>query len=114
MAVRLSTAIMAHPKRLDAANNLARMVSSLNPKVVIDANSTAGTLETSRRGWTKVGDDSTRHMVLQDDISTRRDFATQAERLAADGHGFTDRSATAQHVDVCHAWCTGWNRPGRA
>lgn len=84
MTVRLSTAIMAHPKRIDAANNLARMISSLNPKVVIDANPTGRTLETSRRAWATVEDDSTHHMVLQDDISTCQNFATRVKRVIAD------------------------------
>jgi hypothetical protein len=114
VTVRLTTAIMVHPRRLDSANNLARMIPSLNPKVVVDPNPTGRTLETSRLAWATVEDDSTHHMVLQDDITTCQNFATQVKRVIADLPNFAlslftnwgSRSGSAGRIAILrgHEW----------
>ncbi|MEK8143190.1 hypothetical protein NKH18_16425 [Streptomyces sp. M10(2022)] len=72
--VKLSTAIMTHPGRIEAARTLAESVAGLSPKIVVDPAPTGRTLENSIRSWNAVEDDSSHHLVLQDDCYVCDDF----------------------------------------
>lgn len=64
---KLSTAIMTHPGRIEAARSLARSIVELSPKIVVDPTPTGRTIDNAVRAWNAVEDDATHHLVLQDD-----------------------------------------------
>lgn len=69
--MKLSTAIMTHPARLEQARELAAAHPDLQPQVVIDPapDATPSSLRTARLAWSRVADDATHHLVLQDDAA---------------------------------------------
>lgn len=85
-AVRLSSAIMTHPGRLDAARALSRTLSELDPVIVVDP--APGTphscIRNARRAWAACGPSSTHHLVLQDDALPSRDFVESLRSAIAE------------------------------
>lgn len=82
--VRLSAAVMAHPRRAGAAGELARRIVELDPVVVTDPAPTGATLTTARLAWAAVGDSATHHLVLQDDVLLGLEFTTRIREAIGD------------------------------
>lgn len=76
MQVAISAAVMAHPKRLRQAEVLCSSLRELNATVALDPEPEGrpGTLRTSIAAWGRISDDSTHHLVVQDDVSLRPGF----------------------------------------
>ncbi|MFE9245083.1 hypothetical protein [Nocardiopsis sp. NPDC006938] len=72
-AVRISCAVMTHPRRAGAARALAASLPELSPTVVTDPapEGAPSTLRTSLAAWAAVPDRATHHLVLQDDAEPR-------------------------------------------
>jgi hypothetical protein len=85
-AVRLSAAVMTHPRRLALAGALARSLEDL-PSVAVDPDPDAppAALRSAILAWEAVPEWATHHLVLQDDALPARDLlataAAAAERL---------------------------------
>jgi hypothetical protein len=75
--VRISTAIMAHPRRIDAARRLRDTLGELAPCIVTDPepDGPPTALRTARLAWAASSADATHHLVLQDDARPVRGFA---------------------------------------
>lgn len=74
--VRLSVAVMHHPKRAHMIERVANGISSNgrdNVTIVEDTYS-EGLMATARRAWHAFPFDATHHLVLQDDVAVCRDF----------------------------------------
>lgn len=71
--VRISCAVMTHPRRAEAARRLAESLPELSPAVVVDPapTGTPSTLRTSLAAWAAVPEWATHHLVLQDDAEPR-------------------------------------------
>jgi hypothetical protein len=84
--VRLSTVIMAHPRRQAAAQRLSEAHPGLAATVVTDPDPQGppSALRTARLAWQAVAPDATHHLVLQDDAVLRPDFADTVAALVAD------------------------------
>jgi len=83
-SVRLSAAIMSHPRRAAAARALAASLPELSPTVVFDPSGSSGTLATARLAWATVGPGATHHLVLQDDALPCEDFAERVRDAITD------------------------------
>ncbi|MFD5804832.1 hypothetical protein [Streptomyces sp. NPDC127020] len=83
--LRLSTVIMAHPRRRAAAEALGGAHPALAARVVTDPEPQGppSALRTARLAWRSVSADATHHLVLQDDAVLRPDFADTVAALAA-------------------------------
>lgn len=83
--LRLSTVIMAHPRRRAAAEALGEAHPALAARVVTDPEPLGppSALRTARLAWRSVAPDATHHLVLQDDAVLRPDFADTVAALAA-------------------------------
>jgi hypothetical protein len=89
--VRISTAIMTHPRRRRQAEALARRCADLNPVVVLDPEPDAApsALRSARLAWDAAEPAATHHLVLQDDavpcpgFGTRLTAAVEAQPDAA-------------------------------
>lgn len=83
--VRLSGAVMAHPKRMEEARRLAeadpqgRILVTTDP----DPEGRPTALRTALVSWGCVAPDATHHLVLQDDVVLAEGFYRHAERAAA-------------------------------
>lgn len=67
--LRISTAMMAHPRRAEQVAEFARAWPELELAVVFDSNPEQGsTLRTSAAAWSAAAPDATHHLVLQDDV----------------------------------------------
>ncbi|MCC9154142.1 hypothetical protein LZP81_19520 [Streptomyces parvulus] len=82
---RLSTVIMAHPRRRAAAEALGEAHPALAARVVTDPEPLGppSALRTARLAWRSVSPDATHHLVLQDDAVLSPDFADTVAALAA-------------------------------
>ncbi|MFJ4092933.1 NAD-dependent epimerase/dehydratase family protein [Kitasatospora sp. NPDC089913] len=87
--VRLSGAVMSHPKRAEEARRLAdadprgRVLVIMDPEP--DGRPTA--LRVAPLSWSCVAPDATHHLVLQDDVVLAEGFYEHAERAAAAAPG---------------------------
>ncbi|MFG3159769.1 hypothetical protein ACGFY8_07790 [Streptomyces sp. NPDC048232] len=83
--LRLSTVIMAHPRRRAAAEALGEAHPALAARVVTDPEPQGppSALRTARLAWRSVTADATHHLVLQDDAVLSPDFADTVAALAA-------------------------------
>ncbi|MET9232381.1 hypothetical protein [Lentzea sp. NPDC003310] len=84
-SIRLSGAVMTHPKRVAAARALSDGLPELGLQVVVDPQPEAppAALRTARLAWAAVGPDATHHLVLQDDAVPAADFLRRLEPLVA-------------------------------
>ncbi|QXJ22303.1 hypothetical protein AGRA3207_003286 [Actinomadura graeca] len=80
--LRVSVAVMAHPRRIEAARRLRDSHPELGVRIAVDPEPDAppATLRTSLRAWKAIADDATHHLVVQDDAVLCQDFPS---RLAA-------------------------------
>ena len=71
--LRISCAVMTHPRRAEAARRLAGALPELAPAVVVDPypEGPPSTLRTSLAAWAAVPGWATHHLVLQDDAEPR-------------------------------------------
>ncbi|MGW2461073.1 hypothetical protein ACWC2M_18875 [Streptomyces sp. NPDC001761] len=84
--IRLSTVIMAHPRRQAAARRLSEAHPALAADVVTDPQPQGppSALRTARLAWQAVGTGATHHLVLQDDAVLPPDFADTVTALVAE------------------------------
>jgi lipooligosaccharide transport system ATP-binding protein len=82
--VRLSAAVMTHPRRLDAARALRDRHPELDLQVVVDPRPDAppNALRTARAAWQAVGARATHHLVVQDDMLLVDGIGALLERAA--------------------------------
>ncbi|MFH9404224.1 hypothetical protein [Streptomyces sp. NPDC017638] len=83
--VRISAAVMSHPRRAAAAHALAGRFPGLDITVVLDPepDGPPSALRTARLAWAAVAPDATHHLVLQDDALPTEDFLTRLHALVA-------------------------------
>lgn len=83
--VRLTGAVITHPRRLSAARALADSAPPgfLDLVQDPDPHGPATGLRTSIRAWSQIPDGATHHLVLEDDARLGPGFREQAERAAA-------------------------------
>ena len=116
--IRLSTAVMAHPRRREEALRLQQEYPELDIKVVFDPDPDGppATLRTARAAWEAVADGATHHLVLQDDVLLCRDFpalVTEALRVAPTGAialFATWSMASAQAIRLAALVGASWTR----
>lgn len=85
-AVRLSGAVMAHPKRAEEARRLAATDPRSRVRVALDPEPSGPptALRSANVAWNTVApDDATHHLVLQDDVRLAEGFFEYVERVAA-------------------------------
>ncbi|MEV0083708.1 hypothetical protein [Saccharopolyspora sp. NPDC050642] len=84
--VRISVAVMFHPKRRDIARRLAEACAPLPVDLVPDPDPTGrpNALRTARRAWAAIPDWATHHIVLQDDVVPVEDFAAAVRAAITD------------------------------
>lgn len=84
--IRLTGAVMAHPRRLDAARSLIASAPPGFLALVLDPEPTgpATGLRTSIRAWSEIPAGATHHLVLEDDAQLSDDFVARAERAVAE------------------------------
>jgi hypothetical protein len=105
MDIRISVAVMAHPRRLDAALQLRDAYPDLKAHLALDPepDGVPATLRTSLLAWKAIEDGVTHHLVLQDDAVLCRDFPARLHAaVAARRHDpialFTDWGSRTSHV----------------
>ncbi|MFC8626782.1 hypothetical protein [Streptomyces anulatus] len=83
--IRLSAAVMSHPRRAAAAHALADRFPDLNIRVVLDPDPEGPptALRAARLAWAAVAPDATHHLVLQDDALPVEDFLARLHTLIA-------------------------------
>ncbi|MET9319097.1 NAD(P)-dependent oxidoreductase [Streptomyces sp. NPDC003038] len=83
--VRLSGAVMTHPRRIDAARLLAGADTVGRIRVVTDPepDGPPTALRSAALAWQCVDPDATHHLVLQDDVVLAEGFFRYAEQVAA-------------------------------
>ncbi|MFJ5050463.1 hypothetical protein [Streptomyces sp. NPDC088719] len=81
--VRVSAAVMTHPRRARLAEGLARRTGI--PCVVADPEPAGrpNALRTSAEAWSRTTDDATHHLVVQDDIEPSAALLSTAHKAAA-------------------------------
>lgn len=84
-SIRLSGAVMTHPRRVDAARAVADGLPELGLKVVVDPKPEGppAALRAARLAWAAVDPDATHHLVVQDDAVPSADFSRRLESLIA-------------------------------
>ncbi|MBO2447190.1 hypothetical protein J4573_08850 [Actinomadura barringtoniae] len=77
--IKISAAIMHHPRRADRIPALVRACAPLEPKVVSDPDpgGRPSPLRTAKRAWAAIEPGATHHLVLQDDVKPAPGFAEQ-------------------------------------
>ncbi|MFI9362279.1 NAD-dependent epimerase/dehydratase family protein [Kitasatospora sp. NPDC053057] len=87
--VRLSGAVMSHPKRAAEARRLADADPRGRVRVVMDPepDGRPTALRVAPLSWSCVAPDATHHLVLQDDVVLAEGFYEHAERAAAAAPG---------------------------
>ncbi|TCO44789.1 NAD-dependent epimerase/dehydratase family protein [Actinocrispum wychmicini] len=83
MTVRLTGAVMAHPRRTASAETLISSAPFLDLVLDPDPSGPPTGLRTSMRAWSSVPAGSTHHLVLEDDAQLCEGFRDQAERAVA-------------------------------
>ncbi|WP_067460401.1 hypothetical protein [Actinomadura macra] len=83
--IRISAAIMHHPRRAHRIPSLLRACAPLAPTVVPDPEPEGkpSPLRTAKRAWAAIDDDATHHLVLQDDVRLAPGFAAQLHDAVA-------------------------------
>ncbi|MFE4975941.1 NAD-dependent epimerase/dehydratase family protein [Kitasatospora sp. NPDC056651] len=83
--VRLSGAVMTHPKRVEAATLIAETDTAGRVRVVTDPEPEGPptALRSAALAWDSVAPDATHHLVLQDDVVLAEGFFAYAEQVAA-------------------------------
>ncbi|HZG07257.1 MAG TPA: NAD(P)-dependent oxidoreductase [Streptomyces sp.] len=83
--VRLSGAVMTHPRRAEAARLLAETDTAGRVTVAVDPQPEGPptALRSAAVAWRNVAPDATHHLVLQDDVVLAEGFFRYAERVAA-------------------------------
>ena len=101
MDIRISVAIMHHPRRADRIPSLLASCAPLAAQVIVDPDpsGTPSPLRTAKRAWAAVPDEATHHLVLQDDVRLSAGFAAHL----ADAIRARPRYAVALH--------SNWNSP---
>ncbi len=86
-SVRLSTVVMTHPRRDEAARRLQSQYPELEMRIVHDPDPSGppATLRTARLAWKTVAESATHHLVLQDDVELCDEFAAAAYQAIASG-----------------------------
>ncbi|MFJ8671610.1 NAD-dependent epimerase/dehydratase family protein [Streptomyces sp. NPDC093589] len=84
--VKLSGAVMAHPKRMKEAQRLADADAKGRIRVTVDPDPEGRptALRTALVSWGCVPPDATHHLVLQDDVLLAEGFYEHAERVASE------------------------------
>ncbi|MER5353581.1 NAD(P)-dependent oxidoreductase [Kitasatospora sp. NPDC002551] len=87
--VRLSGAVMSHPKRAEEARRLAEADPGGRVRVIMDPEPEGRptALRVAPLSWSCVAPDTTHHLVLQDDVVLAEGFYEHAERAAAAAPG---------------------------
>ncbi|MGW6912244.1 NAD-dependent epimerase/dehydratase family protein [Kitasatospora sp. NPDC054939] len=87
--VRLSGAVMSHPKRAEEAGRLAAADPRGRVRVIMDPepDGRPTALRVAPLSWSCVAPDATHHLVLQDDVVLAEGFYEHAERAAAAAPG---------------------------
>ncbi|MEW1548675.1 hypothetical protein [Streptomyces tsukubensis] len=82
---RLSGAVMTHPKRLAAAEQLAGAAPPGALRVVMDPDpgGRPSVLRTALAAWSSIGEDATHHLVVQDDMLLSDSFFERARAAMA-------------------------------
>ncbi|ANN15126.1 hypothetical protein SD37_05255 [Amycolatopsis orientalis] len=82
--IRLSGAVMAHPRRREAAEELARLDPAGALRVVLDPepDGPPTALRTAKLAWSSVPGDATHFLVLQDDVELADGFFEHARKAA--------------------------------
>lgn len=77
--IKISAAIMHHPRRAGRIPDLVRACAPLTPTVVADPepDGRPSPLRTAKRAWAAIDPGATHHLVLQDDVRTVPGFAVQ-------------------------------------
>jgi hypothetical protein len=88
--MRLSVVIMGHPSRREQAEQLRRRHPELDAEIVLDPDpgGKPATLRTAKAAWSRVREDATHQLVIQEDVQLCRDFSTvmrQALSVAPEG-----------------------------
>ncbi|MBE1574373.1 hypothetical protein ACFORH_35185 [Amycolatopsis roodepoortensis] len=83
--IRLSGAVMTHPKRIDAARAVADGLPELGLQVVVDPEPEGppAALRAARLAWAAVDPGATHHLVIQDDAVPSADFTRRLNSLIA-------------------------------
>ncbi|MBP2702778.1 hypothetical protein JOL79_03045 [Microbispora sp. RL4-1S] len=99
--IRISVAVMHHPRRADRLPRLVRSCAPLRPRVVTDPDPSGppSPLRTAKRAWAAVAPGATHHLVLQDDVTLTPGFA-----------GLLN-GAVAQRPRHAIALYSNWNSP---
>nr|BEK64640.1 hypothetical protein KPHV_18670 [Kitasatospora purpeofusca] len=87
--MRLSGAVMSHPKRAEEARRLAEADPRGRVRVIMDPepDGRPTALRVAPLSWSCVAPDATHHLVLQDDVVLAEGFYEHAERAAAAAPG---------------------------
>ncbi|WP_409496025.1 hypothetical protein [Amycolatopsis sp. cmx-11-12] len=82
--IRLSGAVMAHPRRREAAEELAGLDPAGALRVVLDPepDGPPTALRTAKLAWSSVPEDATHFLVLQDDVQLADGFFGHARKAA--------------------------------
>ncbi|WP_181770459.1 NAD-dependent epimerase/dehydratase family protein [Amycolatopsis pittospori] len=82
--IRLSGAVMAHPRRREAAEGLARLDPAGELRVVLDPepDGPPTALRTAKLAWSSVPEGATHFLVLQDDVQLADGFFEHARKAA--------------------------------
>jgi hypothetical protein len=77
-AIRLSAAVMTHPGRLTAARRLCAELAELQPVIALDTDPGRpdSVARNAQRAWAAADAKATHHLVLQDDVTPCRGFAS--------------------------------------
>ncbi|MFG1857400.1 hypothetical protein ACGFJT_36585 [Actinomadura geliboluensis] len=99
--IRIGTVIMHHPRRAERLRALTASFGELRPRIVRDPDPDAAPspLRTAKRAWAAIDDDSTHHLVLQDDVVPAPGFARHLHEVVA------------AHPDHGIAMYSHWNSP---
>ncbi|MFF1381498.1 hypothetical protein [Streptomyces sp. NPDC058308] len=83
--IRISAAVMSHPRRSSAARALAARFPELDISVVLDPepDGPPNALRAARLAWAAVSPDATHHLVLQDDALPAERFLERLHHLVA-------------------------------
>lgn len=82
--IRVCGAVMAHPRRREEAEALARLDPAGATRVVLDPepDGPPTAARTTKRAWSSVPDDATHFLVLQDDVQLAEGFFEHARKAA--------------------------------
>jgi hypothetical protein len=101
--IKISTAVMHHPRRAERIPALVRACAPLEPAVIPDPepDGRPSPLRTAKRAWAAIEDGATHHLVLQDDVVLTPGFAAQLHEAV--------RGRPAHGVSLFSLWHTPHN-----